>query len=71
MRCIKEFKEFIESGVIKKSSVDKSRARFLIESSNNSYNFLQNMIHEFKIDDTTANSFITSCYDIIMQLINF
>ena len=33
MRAIKDFKEFIEDGTVKKQSVDKSRANFLLEES--------------------------------------
>lgn len=69
MRAVRDFSEFIAEGIVKKQSPDKSRAEFLIRSSQNSYLFLQEMIKKININDNNANDYIKSCYDILMELI--
>jgi len=69
VRAVRDFSEFIAEGIVKKQSPDKSRAEFLIRSSQNSYLFLQEMIKKININDNNANDYIKSCYDILMELI--
>ena len=40
MKAIKNFEEFIKERIVKKQSVDKSRAEFLVKEASNSYNNL-------------------------------
>ena len=40
MRAIKKFEEFIKQNIVKKQSPDVSRAKFLIQESERSYNIL-------------------------------
>ena len=69
MSAIKDFKYFIVNGIIKKQTPDKSRAEFLINESENSYNNLLELIEKISLRDENANIFIKSCYDILMELI--
>jgi len=69
MRGIRRFDEFIKENIVKKQGIDRSRARFLIKESENSYNNLLEMIEKLKVDDNNANMFVKSCYDILMELI--
>ncbi len=69
MRGIKNFQEFIRNGIVKKQSPDKSRAEFLIKSSDNSYKVLLKMIETLDVTKTTANDFVKVCYDLLMQVI--
>ena len=69
MKAIKKFEEFIRSNVVKKQSIDKPRAEFLIKESENSYNNLLEMIQKIRLNDANANAFVKSCYDILMELI--
>jgi len=69
MRTIRDFKEFIRERVVKRQSPDKSRAEFLLEESKNAYNLLLKKIEKLDIDENTANDFVKSCYDILMELI--
>jgi hypothetical protein len=69
MRAIKDFDEFIKSGIVKKQNPDSSRAEFLIKESENSYRFLMEIIDKIEIDDKNANDVIKGCYDIMMELI--
>ena len=69
MRAIKDFKEFVKENIIKKQSPDKSRAEFLVEESKKSYKLLLIKIKKLKVTDQTANDFVKSCYDILMELI--
>ena len=69
MKAIRKFEEFLRDNTVKKQSIDKSRAEFLIKESENSYNNLLEMIQKIKLNDVNANSFVKSCYDILMELI--
>lgn len=69
MKAIKQFSEFIRENVVKRQSIDRSRADFLIKESERDYLFLLEMLKKFKVDDNNANMFIKSCYDILMELI--
>ncbi len=40
MRLLKDFDKFIELGVVKKQSIDKSRANALTKEAKESYDFL-------------------------------
>ena len=69
MRAIRNFGDFIKEKIVKKQSIDKSRAEFLIKESENSYNNLLEKIQKIKLSDDNANDFIKSCYDILMEII--
>src|SRR3989338_1322385 len=69
MKGIKRFEEFIGENIVKKQSIDKSRAEFLIKEAENSYNNLSEMLQKIKLSDSNANAFVKSCYDILMELI--
>jgi len=69
MKAIKQFEEFIKENIVKKQRPDYSRADFLIQESEKSYNLLIKKIKLLGISSETANDFVKSCYDIIMELI--
>ena len=69
MKPIKQFDEFIRERIVKKQSIDKSRAEFLMKESENSYNNLLEKIQKISLSDANANDFIKSCYDILMEII--
>jgi hypothetical protein len=69
MNLPKEFDEYVKKGVVKKCSIDKSRAEFLINESQNSLDGLYERIEIIGINDKNANSIIKDCYDILMELI--
>jgi len=69
MKAIRSFDSFVQDGIAKKQSPDKSRAEFLVKESERSYTFLLKKIEAFGIDEETANDSVKSCYDIIMELI--
>ncbi len=69
MKGIRKFDEFIRENIVKKQSIDKSRAEFLIKESENSYKNLSDMIEKITLTDTNANTFVKSGYDMLMELI--
>src|SRR3989344_1553264 len=69
MRAVKKFEEFIKENTVKKQSIDKSRADFLVRESENSYKILLVVIEKLRLDDNNANLFVKSCYDIFMEII--
>ncbi|MEM3373584.1 MAG: hypothetical protein QXE31_00010 [Candidatus Woesearchaeota archaeon] len=66
---MKKFDYFIENRIVKKQKPDISRANYLIEESEKSYNLLLKKIEKIGIDDESANDFIKTCYDLIMELV--
>ena len=69
MRAIKNFEEFIKENIVKKQTPDKSRADFLIKESERSYKLLFEMLEKIEMTDNSANIFVKSCYDILMEII--
>ena len=69
MNAVRRFEEFIKEGVVKVQAPDKSRAKFLIAESGNSYRLLSELMEKIKVEDHSANMFVKSCYDILMELI--
>ncbi|MBU3896630.1 MAG: hypothetical protein KJ697_01710 [Nanoarchaeota archaeon] len=69
MKLPKNFEEYIKEGIIKKCSIDKNRADFLIEETKKTSNGLKERIEKIGINENNANSIIKDCYDIMMELI--
>jgi len=69
MKAIRRFDEFIKENIVKKQSIDASRAEFLIKESENSHNNLMEKMQKIRLNDSNANDFVKSCYDILMELI--
>ncbi|MBS3124351.1 hypothetical protein J4437_07030 [Candidatus Woesearchaeota archaeon] len=69
MRGIRNFTEYITENIVKKQSIDRSRAEFLTKEAENSYNNLLEKKQKILLNDTNANDFLKSCYDTIMELI--
>lgn len=64
-----QFEEYVQQGIIKKCSVNKPRAEFLIAEAEKSLKGLHKRVEVMGIDEDNANSIIKDCYDIIMELI--
>ena len=69
MKELKDFKKFVEEGIVKKQEPNRNRANDLMEESDKNYNFLKKVLDKVDIIDEDANSIIKNCYDIIMPLI--
>ena len=69
MKPLKNFKEYIKRGIIKKHSLDKSRAMSLIEDSERDRDFLTDISKKIGINDEGANTIIKGSYDVLMGLI--
>lgn len=69
MNLPKQFEEYVKKGVARTCSPNKSRAEFLINESNNSFEGLTERVEKIGINDKNANSIIKDCYDIIMELV--
>ncbi len=69
MNLPKSFEEYLDLGIIKKSFVDKSRAEFLINETQNSLGGLNERLEKVGIKDNNANSIIKDCYDLLMELV--
>src|SRR3989338_8548812 len=69
MNLPRAFESYLQTGIIKKCSVDKSRAAFLIEETEKAMRGLIKRVAMMGIDGDTANSIVKDCYDIIMEMI--
>ena len=66
---MKPFGEFLELGIVRKRSPDKSRARFLLEESERSVRWVNDVVEKIGINESSKNSIIKDCYDAIMEAI--
>src|SRR3989344_3237365 len=66
---IRDFAEFITTGVVKRQSQDISRSRFLAKESEKAYIFIDSIIKNVGLTDDNANSIVKLCYDTMMELI--
>ncbi|MBI1968948.1 hypothetical protein HYS49_03480 [Candidatus Woesearchaeota archaeon] len=69
MRAIKHFAEFIKNRIVKVQTPDRSRAAFLTKEAENGYALLLEKIQKIGLRPDTANDYIKSCYDVLMELI--
>jgi hypothetical protein len=69
MSAVRRFDEFIKNRIVKEQAPDRSRAEFLAKEAENSYRLLLELIKKIKLDDSNANLFVKSCYDLLMEQI--
>lgn len=69
MKPSKTFEEYVKQGIIKKSSVNKPRADFLINETEKTLRGLYKRVDIIGIDEDNANSIVKDCYDVVMELI--
>ena len=69
MNLPKEFEEYVKRGIIKKCSVNKPRAEFLVGEAEKALRGLNKRVEMMGIDEDNANSIVKDCYDIIMGFI--
>jgi hypothetical protein len=69
MRLLKQFKEYVDLGTIKKVSSDILRAKSLSFESNRKMKCLIERVEKLEITKDNANDYVEYCYDILMHLI--
>ena len=69
MSGLKEFDEFIKSGVVSDSTPDIPRAKSLVDDATSRKEFLSKMITKIGLSDEYANYFIENAYDILISLL--
>jgi len=66
---MKEFEDFLDNGIVKKISVDKSRAKDLISEANRKFKQLKRVVEKIGIDNENANDIVEDSYDILLGLV--
>ncbi len=66
---IKNFREYINEGSVKKISPDIQRAKNLIKDSERKIRVLGRQIKKLGIDDEMSNEYVITCYDVLMLFI--
>mgnify|MGYP001609900569 FL=1 len=69
MKLHKKFEEYLKDGTIKKTSINKPKAKFLMGESETSFLGLQERVDTMGINEKNTNSIVKDCYDIIMGII--
>ncbi|MBD3248837.1 hypothetical protein GF336_02215 [Candidatus Woesearchaeota archaeon] len=69
MRIPDDFETYVKRGIIRKSSTNRPRAKFLISESQKTFNGLVKRLDVMGIDEDSANSIVKDCYDVLMELI--
>ena len=66
---MKNFKDFINIGIIKKVSLNKSKARDLFQESERKKASLEKILKLIGLSEENANDIVEYCYDIIICLL--
>jgi len=66
---MKSFREFLEQGMIRKTSPNESRARSLVNEAESKKSFMESVIKSMSREKFYPNFIVETCYDIIMELI--
>lgn len=66
---LKDFEEFLRTGIVKKQSPNKERTRDLIREAKEKKEFLDIILKNMSKKDMRPNFIIEYCYDILMELI--
>ncbi|HLD55362.1 MAG TPA: hypothetical protein VJB35_03830 [Candidatus Nanoarchaeia archaeon] len=64
-----ELNYYLKNGVVRKITPDISRANFLFEESQKSFEGLKIRVEKIGIDEFSANSIIKDIHDIILQIL--
>ena len=63
------FEYYLKKGIVKKVSVNKSRAKDLVEESERKYGQIERVLDKIGVDDKNANDIIGDSYDVLIGLI--
>lgn len=66
---IKNFREYINEGIVRKITPDIQRAKNLIKDSERKIRVLRRQIKNLGIDDEMSNEYVIICYDVLMLFI--
>ncbi|MFH0961513.1 MAG: hypothetical protein V1820_02420 [archaeon] len=66
---LKEFKEYLKTGVVKKQAANKNRAASLVNEAEEKKEFLKVALKSIPTDRMNPNFVVESCYDIVMELV--
>ena len=66
---MKDFKEFLKSGIVKRQTPNKERALSLITESTQKKSYLETTMKIIPKEKWNPNVIVDQCYDIIMELI--
>ena len=69
MKLPNEFEYYVSRGIIRKISLDKPRAEFLMKEADVSIEGLKERIKVIGINNKNSNSIIKDCYVIVMEII--
>ena len=65
----RSFEEYVTSGVVKKITPDKARARSLMKEVEEKKEFLELVLKKLEQREVSPNFVVDSCYDLLIELI--
>ena len=69
MKNLKEFKEFLDKGIVKKRFLDKPRSQDLITESDKTFKSVMEIVKKIGVNEINAHTIIKESYDVLMGLI--
>jgi len=69
MRPLKDFREFLEDGTVRKRHPDRNRAESLAREAKAKKLFLENVMRIAPKEKIYPNFIIESCYDVIIEMV--
>lgn len=69
MRSLKKFEEFLDSGAMKKQSLDGERAESLEMEAKNKLKFFEKLKEKLGFDELNPNYIVETRYDVLIEII--
>src|SRR3989338_3223288 len=69
MKHLKLFEEFLTEGVVKRVTINKERAKSLVNESERKLRSLNKQLEKIGVENDNANDYVEYCYGIIMYLV--
>jgi hypothetical protein len=69
VRILRQFKEFLEKGIVRRQKPDYQRAESLVLESDDKYNFFVKVKNKMGFEELNTNYIIETCYDVLIELI--
>ncbi|MFH1505609.1 MAG: hypothetical protein ABIE94_01315 [archaeon] len=69
MKSLRNFQEFLKSGIVEKRTPDFLRAKSLVEEATKRKSFIEKMAAKLGVSDEDANYFVENSYDVLIGLL--
>jgi len=69
MRLVRQFREYVADGAVRRVSADAERSKSLLAESERRMRSLKEKIEKLGVSDENANDYVEYCYDLLMHAV--